>query len=55
MTERYRCKPGTNIWHDNRRCSQWPLIDYWSHVTTPATGEHCRECSERHTKTGSAS
>jgi hypothetical protein len=45
MNERWRCAPGENVWHSTSRCSQWPLLDYWSHSRKPLTGERCAECA----------
>lgn len=45
MNERWRCKPGENVWHSTSRCSQWPLLDYWSHGREPLGGELCAECA----------
>jgi hypothetical protein len=44
MAERCRSKPGTNVWHSTSRCSQWPLMEYWSHARTPVRGVRCSEC-----------
>jgi hypothetical protein len=47
---RYRCKPGTNIWHLDTACPDWPRIDYWSQATRPADAQSCPTCADKHTR-----
>jgi hypothetical protein len=47
MAERYRSKPGSNIWHSASECSRWPLMEYWSHGSLPRGGALCTECEAR--------
>lgn len=46
MRERYHCKPGTNTWHSETRCSHYPRLDYWSRSKLPTGGELCGECRQ---------
>jgi hypothetical protein len=43
----YRRQKRNTVWHWCRNCSKWPLTEFESVYTKPATGELDRECREK--------